>query len=55
MSFDDLTDQELHRLTRRRLQDRPADALEWRANIDDLRELAVEIAARVEKRPSAGS
>jgi hypothetical protein len=42
VTYVDLTDPELHKLTKRRLQDRPADALEWRANIDDLRELAVE-------------
>jgi hypothetical protein len=46
-----LTDRELHRLAKR-LQERPADVLEWRANITELRALAPEIAARVEQRKS---
>jgi hypothetical protein len=50
VTYADLSDPELHKLTKRRLQDRPAAALEWRASIDDLRELAVEITARVERR-----
>jgi hypothetical protein len=28
---------ELHRLTRRRLKERPADPLAWQENIDELR------------------
>jgi hypothetical protein len=32
-----ITDQELHRLTRRRLQERPADPLASQENIDELR------------------
>jgi hypothetical protein len=37
MDFARLTDQELHRLTRRRLQERPADPLAWQENIGELR------------------
>ncbi len=37
MDFARLTDQELHRLRRRRLQERPADPLAWQENIDELR------------------
>jgi hypothetical protein len=32
-----ITDQELHRLMRRRLQERPADPMAWQENIDELR------------------
>jgi hypothetical protein len=42
MRHDDahFADQELHRLTRRQLHERPTDAIAWQANIDELRALA---------------
>jgi hypothetical protein len=49
MNYADLTDAELHRLTRRRLQDQPTDELEWHEIIAELRALSAEIMARVER------
>jgi hypothetical protein len=40
---------ELHRLTKRRLQEWPADTRSWQESIDELRALGAEISARVEQ------
>jgi hypothetical protein len=50
MDYAHLTDADLQKLTRRRLQERPSDPQSWQANIDELRALAAVIAARVEQR-----
>jgi hypothetical protein len=52
VTFARLSDQELYRLTRRTLQQRPADPVAWEANIDQLRLLAAEVRARTERRAS---
>jgi hypothetical protein len=48
-AYAELSDQDLHRYTRRRLQERPADVLEWSALIAELRELAAAITERIER------
>jgi hypothetical protein len=50
MTYDHLDDTELHRLVRRRLQDRPEGPAAWQMQIDDLRDLAAEIRGRLERR-----
>jgi hypothetical protein len=49
MTYTDLDEDELRRRARGELQKRPADVLEWSANIDTLRVLGGAIMARVER------
>jgi hypothetical protein len=50
-----LSNDELRQFTRRRLQDRPADILEWHAQIIELRALGAELTARVEQSKEKGT
>jgi hypothetical protein len=52
MTFAHLSDKDLHRLTRRALQERPTTPEAWQANIADLLALAEEVRARVSQNDS---
>jgi hypothetical protein len=48
MTYNHLNDAELHKLVRRRLQERPTDPIAWQALICELRSLDAAIMARIE-------
>jgi hypothetical protein len=49
MAYDDLDDKALYQLTRRRLQERPADPVARQLLISELEALGAAIRARVER------